>query len=606
MDPTTSTDSPPLRSTILNSFLGRGRPPRNPSQSSPNPTAAELAGREMSPSPQPPQSRRLTGAGAVAIAASNNATSPIPEAVATSQSVPGSGLGFLRRRRSAGTVAQPQAAPAPRPASASRPAPPASNNSNSNNPFITNNNATHSAHAHLAPPARGMHRIRLVPHLENRRSLKFDAITRDLSPSSPPLRIGRFTDRSGLGVNAVNALGSNKLAFKSKVVSRAHAEIWVESSGAGASNVKFFIKDTKSSSGTFLNHVRLSIAGTESRPFQVKDGDIVQLGVDYQGGSEDVYKSVKIRVEVGREWQNGANKFNTNAIKNLKSLAQTVAGPTAGAVKGQASTKSILPDCCICLFPISIRQALFITPCSHTFHYKCIRPLVEKHFPGFSCPLCRTFADLEEDVEVDAEEDDEMDEALMLGLIDGAGGTEGAELVASNADGVAVVAIAAVNTVLDAGDDSEVEVVEATTLRQAQAQSRARATRERAAQALDAAGAETDVEPQISGPGPSGSGGASGSMGRRGRGHARNLSSQMDPMELIRDRDEEDDDQYHEVIDVDMLEAEDAMDQDQDQEQEFEEDAEEDDVEFVHGDGQGDSEGGTAGTKRRRYTPRGD
>ncbi|KAJ7739485.1 hypothetical protein B0H14DRAFT_2407688, partial [Mycena olivaceomarginata] len=56
------------------------------------------------------------------------------------------------------------------------------------------------------------------------------------------------------------------------------------------------------------------------------------------------------------------------------------------------------------LFPVSIRQALFIAPCSHAFHYKCLRPLLEQHHPAFSCPLCRTFADLEEDVEVEAEE----------------------------------------------------------------------------------------------------------------------------------------------------------------------------------------------------------
>ena len=50
---------------------------------------------------------------------------------------------------------------------------------------------------------------------------------------------------------------------------------------------------------------------------------------------------------------------------------------------------------------------MFIAPCSHTFHYKCIRPLLDAHHPAFSCPLCRTFADLEEDVEVDI--DPELD-----------------------------------------------------------------------------------------------------------------------------------------------------------------------------------------------------
>jgi hypothetical protein len=91
---------------------------------------------------------------------------------------------------------------------------------------------------------------------------------------------------------------------------------------------------------------------------------------------------------------------STAAIKNLKALA----APIAQAAKGTktVSAKTQLGDCCICLFPVTIRQALFITPCSHTFHYKCLRPLLESHHPGFSCPLCRTFADLEEDVEIDA------------------------------------------------------------------------------------------------------------------------------------------------------------------------------------------------------------
>lgn len=52
---------------------------------------------------------------------------------------------------------------------------------------------------------------------------------------------------------------------------------------------------------------------------------------------------------------------------------------------------------------MAVHQSLFIAPCSHVFHYKCIRPLLLMHHPGFSCPLCRTFADLEEDVEVDVD-----------------------------------------------------------------------------------------------------------------------------------------------------------------------------------------------------------
>ena len=36
---------------------------------------------------------------------------------------------------------------------------------------------------------------------------------------------------------------------------------------------------------------------------------MLQLGVDYQGGIEDMFRCVKMRVELGREWQRAANEF---------------------------------------------------------------------------------------------------------------------------------------------------------------------------------------------------------------------------------------------------------------------------------------------------------
>jgi len=147
------------------------------------------------------------------------------------------------------------------------------------------------------PPANAVktHRIRLVPALENSRSLAFDPVVRELmsiyvppgtSPSvaaasitntgpaingRPPallLKIGRFTEKNpptgaaattaaatGSGTAGASGSGaaagvgptgttstltiaggggdvcSNKVAFKSKVVSRAHAEIWCENGG---------------------------------------------------------------------------------------------------------------------------------------------------------------------------------------------------------------------------------------------------------------------------------------------------------------------------------------------------------------------------------------
>lgn len=295
-------------------------------------------------------------------------------------------------------------------------------------------------------PQSGVHRIRLVPHLEATRSLHFEPIERDLREGISPVKIGRFTDRvpsggaeetrAGSGTPAPNTLAtqptgtgpgnrggavpssaggggridSGRIAFKSKVVSRGHAELWCEPGG------KFFIKDTKSSSGTFLNHIRLSAPSMESKPHAIKDGDILQLGVDYQGGTEEIYRCVKIRVELNRGWQREANQFNVNALRQLRALqgspmsspsAQQDA-PAAASLPTNRQTMNVT-DCCICLFSVTVCQALFIAPCSHVFHYKCIRPMLNMHHPGFSCPLCRTFADLEADVE----QDEEWQEALI-------------------------------------------------------------------------------------------------------------------------------------------------------------------------------------------------
>ena len=254
-------------------------------------------------------------------------------------------------------------------------------------------------HPPAEPPAEQAFSLRLVPHLDATRSLHFEPIERKLTPSLV-LKLGRFTDR---GSPLAPASTDTRIAFKSKVVSRGHADIFADPAGA------FFIKDTKSSSGTFLNHIRLSPPGSESRAFPLRDGDVLQLGVDYQGGTEEIYRCVKMRVELNRGWQRSANVFNQQALAQLRTLgAKGSSAPASGQPAKDVSTKAgaeglpkPVSDCCICLFGVNVCQALFIAPCSHTYHYKCIRPLLQMHHPGFSCPLCRTFADLEADVETD-------------------------------------------------------------------------------------------------------------------------------------------------------------------------------------------------------------
>ncbi|EIN08947.1 hypothetical protein PUNSTDRAFT_52392 [Punctularia strigosozonata HHB-11173 SS5] len=61
--------------------------------------------------------------------------------------------------------------------------------------------------------------------------------------------------------------------FDSKVLSRQHAEVWEEGG-------KIYIKDVKSSNGTFINGERLSPEGVESEPYEIKTDDIVEFGID--------------------------------------------------------------------------------------------------------------------------------------------------------------------------------------------------------------------------------------------------------------------------------------------------------------------------------------
>jgi pSer/pThr/pTyr-binding forkhead associated (FHA) protein len=64
---------------------------------------------------------------------------------------------------------------------------------------------------------KNKHTIRIVPHLDSSHSLVFNIIERDLfNNDTTVLKIGRFTDRF---------FDMNRITFKSKVVSRGHAEI---------------------------------------------------------------------------------------------------------------------------------------------------------------------------------------------------------------------------------------------------------------------------------------------------------------------------------------------------------------------------------------------
>lgn len=147
--------------------------------------------------------------------------------------------------------------------------------------------------------------IRLFPHQEARQarpSLTFAPIVRTLPKENAVIRVGRYSEREGIPVANPKGPSAAPVGFKSKVVSRKHCEFTFE-------NGSWQIKDVSSSSGTFLNHIRLSQPNTESKLYPVKDGDIVQLGIDFRGGEEMIFRCVKIRIECNRSWQKRPNNF---------------------------------------------------------------------------------------------------------------------------------------------------------------------------------------------------------------------------------------------------------------------------------------------------------
>lgn len=147
--------------------------------------------------------------------------------------------------------------------------------------------------------------IRLSAYFDpraTRPSLTFAPVARTLPSSNETIRVGRYSERENQPNVPQNSPSAAPVGFKSKVVSRRHCEFFCQDG-------KWFIKDVKSSSGTFLNHIRLSPPGTESKPFPVNDGDIVQLGIDFKGGEEMIFRCVKMRLELNRGWQSKPNAF---------------------------------------------------------------------------------------------------------------------------------------------------------------------------------------------------------------------------------------------------------------------------------------------------------
>ncbi|KAL8952215.1 MAG: hypothetical protein Q9222_001870 [Ikaeria aurantiellina] len=115
------------------------------------------------------------------------------------------------------------------------------------------------------------------------------------------LRIGRQTNAKTVPTTANGY-------FDSKVLSRQHAEVWADRSG------KIWIRDVKSSNGTFVNGVRLSPENRDSEPHELREQDTLELGIDIV--SEDqksiVHHKVSAKVEHAGVYGTGTSVLDLN------------------------------------------------------------------------------------------------------------------------------------------------------------------------------------------------------------------------------------------------------------------------------------------------------
>ncbi|KAF3400252.1 E3 ubiquitin-protein ligase DMA2 [Talaromyces pinophilus] len=229
-------------------------------------------------------------------------------------------------------------------------------------------------------------------HHSSRPSLQFSPMTRTLPSEDCVIRVGRYSERDGVPIANPTEPSDAPIGFKSKVVSRKHCEFSMV-------NGQWHIKDVGSSSGTFLNRTRLSQPNMVSRLYAVRDGDIVQLGIDFRGGEEMIFRCVRIRIECNRTWQQRPNEFNKNTESLINNLGK---GKAASNFEG-------CRECSICLGSV-LRpyQCLFMAACAHVWHYKCIRRLIHTpDYPMFQCPNCRAWTDLSAEVDDSMEFDEE-------------------------------------------------------------------------------------------------------------------------------------------------------------------------------------------------------
>ena len=152
------------------------------------------------------------------------------------------------------------------------------------------------------------------------------------------LRIGRQTNQKTIPT-------PQNGYFDSKVLSRQHAEVWADRDG------KIWIRDVKSSNGTFVNGQRLSQENKDSEPHELQEQDVLELGIDIV--SEDqktvVHHKVAARVEHAGIYGNANNLSDLNLdfgdldpTNNNLLLPQSLNNPLGPIMRGRTGSQGSL------------------------------------------------------------------------------------------------------------------------------------------------------------------------------------------------------------------------------------------------------------------------
>ncbi|KAF9577304.1 hypothetical protein BGW38_007584, partial [Lunasporangiospora selenospora] len=138
-----------------------------------------------------------------------------------------------------------------------------SSNSYSTNTRHVNSNSNNSSNGHGHSNGHGAQYspILVLEPVNNTFMLKSLEL-----PDQTKVKIGRQT-------GVATAPNPTNGYFDSRVLSRIHAEVWSEGN-------KVYLRDLKSSNGTFLNGRRLCPENTESEVFELNQNDNVEFGID--------------------------------------------------------------------------------------------------------------------------------------------------------------------------------------------------------------------------------------------------------------------------------------------------------------------------------------